>query len=368
MIPLFNITSGGDFKVEVDPANFFSEWDESDNVKIFHISTKDIERRWEADIDLLAATIYVKKLTTHTVVFEVESRGRLLSSEEERKCKVMIVYPQNQFVTDLSHFTKTKGRDKVYYRLELRNIYKGGDFMMKVDADNAIFEKNEKNNTKKVTLAKEDLSPLTVTFPTSPLTIISGSKVRVEWEYRRPQGYVGNDFYIEVVDLFGKRVNGIDAVYNPQNYSYQVVMPYNLGVYRIKVTAPDTRNSYGMSAPIKVIAAPFTNPTSFKITSQPKKISNGSTITISWQADPEVYSHLEKIEVVRPNLTTRLFYINLPIDIRRLVSSGSFSFEINLDPQAFENDRADIFLKFKLHRKGIDQIDQYISDLIEVRK
>lgn len=358
-----NITSGGEFKVEVDPQNLIAEWDENNNVKIFNIPTKDVERRWEAELNL-RPEIYVKRMKSHTVVFEVRNWGRKLRPNEERNCKVRITYPNNQLVATLNQFNKHQFRDRQEYRLEISNILKDGTFEIEVDTDNILFERNENDNVKRVVINTKELSNLIVTYPSSPLTLISGGTVNVKWRYRRPTGFVGNDFYVEIINSSGKKIKG-PTIYNSQNYSYQVHMPFNLGTYRIKIYAPDYYNSYGVSAPIRVIPATFSNPLGFKITSTPSVVSNNSVINISWEVDLNKYWEIIKIEKVRPDLRTSLGceFVNFKFES----PSGTIPFRIHIDPANFEDGKANIFLKFYLHRKGIDQVDVYITRLITVR-
>ena len=379
-ITLHNVTSGGNFKVEVDPSNLISEWDERNNTKTFNIPTSDIERRWEAGLDLIASRIFVKK--SHTVSFNIINHGRKLRPDEEKKCKVRISYPVmgahnrpviRTVVGDLSGFNKHQFGKTTYYSLEVSNVIESGVFKLEVDINDAIFEQREDNNVLTVNIEAKKLSRLRIVSPSSPVNVLPHGTVNLRWEYHPPQGYTpggGFQFNYEILDLSGNRVIGPTPIYdqNEPNGSYTVRMPLLVGTYRIKLSIRDFAESYDITAPIHVVAPPLpSNPQGFAITSQiPSEIRNGSTITFAWEADPNKYDQIKGVVFLRPDFTgCGGDDLNSPINS----SSGSFSVRITLQNVEFTKGKADIFLKVKLKRKGTSQVDYYIiPKLIRVIK
>lgn len=370
-ITLSNLTSGGRFKVEIDPRNLINEWDESDNVKVFDISQEDLERRWEAGVDLIG-DIYLKALASHTVVFEVRNHGRKLTAEEETRCKINILYPGKQITTNLSQFVKSSlGQNQHVYTLEIPNIHEGGMFKIEIDVDNAIFETREDNNSKTVTINKKELSRLLI--KNCPGEAISLSKVNVEWTYSPPPGTQISDFYYEISDQSGNRISGPTPIYNlPRTtegtYSYQLQIPANIRKYRIKIFAYDYLNSYDIYdiCTVNVKAAtPPANPVGFAIESLPSRIQRGSTLNLSWTADPNIFSRVTNIQILAPDLKTIIAeYRGFLIQS----SSGNYSLPINFHDNWFENNRLDIFIKFLLERKQTDITVPYFSNMLTVLK
>jgi hypothetical protein len=358
IIRLSNVTSAGNFTVEVDPLNLIAEWDENDNVKTFNISLEDLERRWEAELNLVPD---ISVRGSHTVIFEVTNRGRKLTSEEERNCKVRIAYPPNNSqIGNLTQFRKEVRREATFYLLEISDIFEGGTFEIEVDTDDVIFEQNEDDNIKTVKISRKQLSDLIIISPSSPLTVISGSSLNVEWRYSPPRGIINNNsFCIEVLNTEIKICDDF------LNTFYQLQMPLDLGIYKIKVS---NRDSYDISPPIRVVAAtPPPNPGGFRLTSPlPRIIQNGSIVDVSYEADTNLFSRIREVEIVAPDLHT---VMGRKIIRNVLDSSGTFSVQVELHSGWFgSNNKADAFLRFLLQRRRMDQIDSYVTNLITINK
>ncbi len=360
-IHLTNVNKGGRLAVFVDPDNKVKEWNEKNNKKNVEILTEDLTR--QTSLLNLSPNLYV--YGSYILRLEVSLRGGKLKPEEENACRVLIQYPdgsgKEMYLSQFNKYRKNPGATD--YTIDIKDVHKGGNFLVVVDADNKIVEWNEDDNTKTFKIPTRALSLVNITSPSDSITVYPGSALNVRWEYSgNPKEVVG--YMVRVLDGEGHQFYGEDNL-PPSRNSCVVVMPSFSGTYRIKVEANASRITapYALSAPIRVID-PY-NTIGFKLTSPShESIRKGSRITIAWQVDNERYSRIVKIEFLKMDKPGRYSIVRtIARNIRIISPQGELEWQVPSDIETGEYSYA---FRFYLERKGIDEVVKYTSGLFTV--